>query len=110
MINRRIRNNKKRGSIIKFGFFLYFGFCLFAIVWLKAAVVSLEYELGELDKMRTELLSERKMAVAQRASFFSMGNVEGVAIKHLGMSPAERVNMFVVKRTPAAGPRMASAK
>jgi hypothetical protein len=110
MNTRRARNNKKGGTLINAGFFLYLGFCLFAIVWLKAAVVNLEYDIGRLDKLRADMASERGMAVAQRANFFSMGNVETVAFKRLGMSNAERDNIFFVTRTSAAGPRTASMK
>ncbi len=110
MTGRRSRNNKKRRTFITFFFYLYLGVSLFAIVGLKAAVVNLKYELGNLDRVRADLLNERKMVVAQRSHFFSMGNVEKVAIKRLGMSYADRDNIFFVKRTSAAGPRRASMK
>lgn len=108
MTKRRVRNHKKSGALLKLGFCLYLGFCLFAIVWLRAAVVNLEYEIGELGKLRARLMSDRKIAVAQRANFFSTGNVEKVAQKRLGMNRAERENIFFVKRIPVAGPYRAS--
>ena len=77
---------------------------------MKAAVVNLEYELGKLDRVRSDLLNERKMVVSQRSHFFSMGNVEKVAIKKLGMSYADRDNIFFVRRTSAAGPLRASMR
>ncbi|GBD97396.1 MAG TPA: hypothetical protein ENG83_09720 [Nitrospirae bacterium] len=110
MSSRRTRNNKKKGTLLKFGFFLYLGLCLFTIVWLRTAVFNLEYELGELENQRAELISERKMVAAQRASFFSVGNVENVAINRLGMSRAERENIFFVKSTRAAGAYRASTR
>ncbi|HDH53329.1 MAG TPA: hypothetical protein ENH24_02465 [Nitrospirae bacterium] len=110
MNRRRTKNNKKKGIFLKFGFFLYLGLCLFTIVWLRTAVFNLEYELGELENQRAELISERKMVAAQRASFFSVGNVENVAINRLGMSRAERENIFFVKKTRAAGPYRASTR
>lgn len=110
MIARRARNNTKGGTFVKAGFFIYIGISLLAIVWLKAAVVNLEYELGKLDRLRGDLVSEREMAVVQRANFYSMGNVENVAISRLGMSNPERDNIFFVSRTSAAGPRTASLK
>jgi hypothetical protein len=76
---------------------------------LRTAVVNLEYQLGELDRLRADLIIDRKMVVAERARFFSMRNVEDVAIKRLGMQLAERENIFFVTRTVAAGPRRASA-
>lgn len=110
MSGRRMRNNKKNGTLIKVSFFLYLGFSLFATVWLRAAVVNLEYELGKIDRLRADFLNERKTVVAQRASFISTGNVESVATKQLGMSHAERENIFFVTRTAAAGPHRASMK
>jgi len=110
MTTRRHRNNKKSGTFIKAAFFIYVGFSLLAIVWLKAAVVNLEYELGKLGRLRADLVSEREMAVVHRANFFAMGNVEKVALNRLGMSNPERDNIFFVTRTSAAGPRTASMK
>jgi hypothetical protein len=96
--------------LVKFGFLLYFVLSLFAIIWLKAAVVNMKYELGELDKMKAELVRERKMAVAQRANFYSTEKIEKVALGRLGMTLPMRENVFYVKRTLVAGPYKASLK
>ena len=108
MKNIRVRNHKKRGAFIKIGFAMYLTFCLFAIVWLQASVVNVEYELGDLETQRADLYSERKIVVAQRASFYSSEKIENVAIKRLGMKLSERENVFFVKRTTAAGAYKAS--
>ncbi len=110
MKKNRIRNHKKRGAIIKFGFVMYFAFCLFAIVWLRASVVNIEYELGDLETQRADLYRDRKIVVAQRASFYSAEKIENVAIKRLGMSLPERENIYFVKRTASAGVYKASSK
>jgi cell division protein FtsL len=110
MTGRRVRNNRKRGMFGKVSLFLYLGFSLFATIWLRSAVVNLEYELGDLDRMRAELQIEEKMVAAHRASFFSMRNVEKVATRRLGMRQAERSNIFFVKRAPVAGLHMASMR
>ena len=109
MTKRRTKNGKKK-MLVKFGFLLYFVLCLFAIIWLKAAVVNIKYELGELDKMKAELVRERKMAVAQRANFYSTEKIEKVALNRLGMTLPMRENVYYVKRTMAAGPYKASLK
>jgi cell division protein FtsL len=109
MTKRRTKNGKKK-MLVKFSFLLYFVLCLFAIIWLKAAVVNMKYELGELDKMKTELVRERKMAVAQRANFYSTEKIEKVALDRLGMTLPMRENVYYVKRTMAAGPYKASLK
>lgn len=110
MTGRRMRNNHNRGMFGKVGLFLYVGISLFAIIWLRAAVVNLEYEIGDLDRLRADLLNERKMVVAQRSRFLSMGNVETVAIRKLGMSNAERDKIFFVRRATAAVSHRASLK
>jgi len=95
---------------MKLAFSLYFVFCLFAIIWLKTAVVNLEYELGDIDRQRTDLVRERKMAVAQRASAYSTEKIEKVALNHLGMTLPQRENVFYVKKTAVAGLYKASMK
>lgn len=96
--------------MIKTFFVLYFAVSVFAIVWLKAAVVNLEYEIGDLDRLRAELANDQEFVVAERSKVMSMGHVEKVALRRLGMRYAERKNLFVVTRTIAAGPRRASAR
>ncbi|MBI5409016.1 MAG: cell division protein FtsL [Nitrospirae bacterium] len=106
---RRVKNGRETG-LMKLCLPLYIVFCLFAIIWLKAAVVNLEYELGELDKKRADLIRERKMVVAQRASFYSTEKIEKAAVTSLGMTLPVRGNVFYVKRTQAAVPVKASMK
>lgn len=108
-MNRRMKGNKKR-VVLKLSCFLYIVLCLFAMIWLRATVVNLEYEIGELDKMRADLMRARKMAVAQRANFYSTGKIENVALKRLGMTMPERQNVYYVKRRLVAGPYRASMK
>jgi cell division protein FtsL len=109
MTKRRTKNSKNK-ALVKFGFFLYIVLSLFTIIWLKAAVVNIKYELGELDKTKAELVRERKLVVAKRANFYSTERIEKVALNRLGMTMPMRENVFYVKRTPAAGPYKASMK
>ncbi len=110
MTGRRIRNHKTKGAFLKCGFFLYMGFCLFAVIWLKAAVVNLEYELGDLDGMRAELITETRIMTATRANHYSSEKIEKVALKRLGMTLSDRENVYSVRRTAVAGPYKASLK
>jgi hypothetical protein len=73
-------------------------------------VVSLEYEIGDLDRMRADLKREKKMVIAKRSNFYSTEKIEKVAFKRLGMTLPERGNVFLVKRTRVAGPFKASMK
>ena len=108
-MNRRERKNKKR-CLLKFGYFLYIGLCLFSIIWLRATVVHMEYEIGELDKHRADLTRERKMVVAQRANYLSSEKIEKLAYRNLGMTFSKRANVFYVNRTNTAGPLKASMR
>ena len=80
MTKRRTKNSKNK-ALVKFGFFLYIVLSLFTIIWLKAAVVNIKYELGELDKTKAELVRERKLVVAKRANFYSTERIEKVKQK-----------------------------
>ena len=108
-MNRRMKGNKKK-VVLKLSCFLYIGLCLFSIIWLRATVVNLEYEIGDLDRMRADLLRESKMVVAQRANFYSTGKIEKVALKRLGMTMPVRQNVFYVNRSQGARPYRASMK
>jgi cell division protein FtsB len=106
---RRMKGNKKR-FVLKLSCFLYIVLCLFLMIWLRAAVVNLEYEIGDLDKQRVDLVRERKIMVARRANFYSTGKIEKVALRRLGMTMPERQNVYYVKRRLAAGPYRTSLK
>ncbi len=110
MNGRRIKNTRKRTALIKAAFFLYVCVCLFAIVSLRTAVFNLEYELGKLNRLRADLVRERKMVVARSASLYSTQRIEDTAVKRLGMTMPERENVFFVKRTSRAGPYRASMR
>ncbi len=110
MSGRRVKNSQKSGTLVKVGFFLYVCFCLFTIVSLRTAVFNLEYKLGELNKLKADLVRERKMVVAQSANFYSTRKIEDMAIKRLGMTMPERENVFFVRRTASAGPYRASMR
>ena len=108
-MNGRARGRKK-GMFLKFLFVVYMAFCLFSIVWLRAAIVNLEYELGELDKKRFALLRERKIVVARRANFYSTEKIEKVAMKRLGMALPERGNIYYVNASPGVSTYRTSMK
>ncbi len=110
MTGRRVRNHKRKGVFLKFGFFLYLGVCLFSVIWLKAAVVNLEYELGDLDGMRAQLINETRLMTSTRANHYSSEKIEKVALKRLGMTLSDRENVYFVRRTAVAGPYRASLK
>lgn len=102
MTIRRIKKNKK-WMLLKFSLFLYLVVGLFTLVWFRTEVVSLEYELGVLNKQKTSLIREQKLVTAKRANFYSAKNIEETAVKVLGMSPLDRKNIYYVEITTGAG-------
>lgn len=109
MMTRRVKRHKRWG-LLKFCFFLFVFISVFAIVWLRTAVVNLGYELSELEKQKTLLLREGRLISAERANLYSVGKIEEVAIKQLGMSFPKREKIFFVKKTRGAAPYKASIK
>jgi len=109
MTTRRAKRHKK-GIFLKVSLIAYMGICLFSIIWLRAAVTNIEYELGELNGLKANLVGERKMIVAKRSSYYSTEKIEKVATKRLGMIMQERHNVYYVKRRSPASSYKASLK
>ncbi|MBI4843328.1 MAG: cell division protein FtsL [Nitrospirae bacterium] len=103
MTTRRRKQNKK-WMLLKLGLFIYLIAGVFTIIWFRTEVVSLEYELGELNRQKTGFIREQRLIMAERASFYSVKNIEETAVKVLGMSPPERKNIYYVERTEGAVP------
>lgn len=103
MTPRRLKKNK-RWTIIKFCFFLYVFIGVFALTWLRTTVVNLEYDLSQLGDQKMALVREGRLLSAERASLYSVGKIEEVAIKELGMSFPKREEIFFVKKTTGAAP------
>lgn len=102
MTIRRIKK-KKKWAFLKFSLFMYIFMGVFALIWFRTEVVSLEYELGELNRQKTGLIREQRLVMAKRANFYSAKNIEDTAVKVLGMKPPERENIYFVERTEGAG-------
>jgi len=107
MVTRRIKRTKRR-LLLKMGLLLYFVAGLFLLVWLRTAIVSMEYELAELNTQKMALLREERYLMAKRASLYAAKRIEDVAMKRLGMDVPDRENIFYVKRAKGAGAYMAS--
>ena len=62
--------------------FMYKPFCiiillfgLFGMVWLRAGVVSISYDLRNLEEKKMEALKDRKMLLADRSKVISLANI-----------------------------------
>jgi cell division protein FtsL len=107
MTARRIKRSKS-WLLLKLGLLLYLVVGLFVLVWLRAKIVNMEYELAELNAEKLALLKEERYLLAERASLYSAKRVEDIATKRLGMDLPDRENIFYVKRTRQAGAYVAS--
>ena len=104
-MNRRRTGSRKLGRVVfRVMFCMYLVLSLFVTVWLRTAVTKLEYDIGDKDRMRADLIIAREMVVAKRESYSSMKNVEKVAGRRLGMKRADRDNIFIVTRNASANP------
>ena len=65
-------------------------FGIFGLVWLRSSIRSVEYEIGALQKELGGVLKERKLLVAERASLFSIQQVETAASGKLGLGFPDR--------------------
>src|SRR5512147_2323245 len=69
---------------------------LFALVWLRSGVVSIEYRLSELEKTKRELMRDKKVLAAEKARLLSVARFEqGVAE---GFAFPDRVKVVHVMR------------
>ncbi len=106
MTARRLKKDK-RWALIKFCLLTYIVMAFFSLIWLRNEVVSFEKEIGQMENKKTKLMSAAAKASAERATLYSVANVEEVAMK-LGMSAPKRERIFTVKKTTGAIPYKAS--
>ncbi len=79
----------------------------FGLVKLRAAIVSVEYEIGKLEKQKVDLLTERKALQAEFSSLLSLRSVEG---RELALVFPNRDRVIYVKREEGNKPFATSLK
>lgn len=55
-------------------------FAIFAILWVRSNVISVEYRLSSLEEKKKEMLNERRLLLAEKASltsFVRINNADG---------------------------------
>lgn len=70
---------------------------VFTIVWIRSAVVSLEYQLSSLDHKKIELMKEGKVLGAERASLIAVKRFEAVASADGNLVFPDRMKVVHVK-------------
>ncbi|MGB9715277.1 MAG: hypothetical protein ACPL1G_02520 [Thermodesulfovibrionales bacterium] len=95
-----IYGNRKRNI-----FFLLKPLCIvlllianFGLIWLKSNVISLEYNISNLEKKKEECLRERKILFAERANLQSFEVINSSLSEDYGFVFPNRVKVIHVKR------------
>ncbi|MDH5768533.1 MAG: hypothetical protein OEZ31_06195 [Nitrospirota bacterium] len=83
-------------------------FGLFGLVWFRSHVVTLEYNLSDLEKKKIECLKERKMLLAEKANVLSFRKVEASLSKNQGFVFPDRIRVIHVKKQKESLPHKAS--
>lgn len=56
-------------------------FAIFAILWIRSNVISMEYRLSSLEEKKKKMLNERRLLLAEKSSltsFVRINNVDGL--------------------------------
>jgi hypothetical protein len=81
---------------------------IFSIVGLRSNVRAMEYSIASLEKTRAEILKERKMLLAEKASVLSIKNVKSRGDGQVGLIFPDRTKVTYVKQGDISGPLKAS--
>lgn len=86
---------------LKYLFFIFLICSFFAIVWLRSSLVTIEYEISNLETKKQEAQRETRILVAERAEILSSHKIKLVSAKE-GLSRVDRTRILVVKRSTEA--------
>lgn len=79
----------------------------FSLVWLKSNVLTLEYKIGVLEKMKTEHIKERRLLLAEKAGLQSLERLEASSMENDSFVFPDRVRVIHVKRQKGSLPHKA---
>ncbi|MEW6003512.1 MAG: hypothetical protein AB1638_12825 [Nitrospirota bacterium] len=71
---------------------------VFSIIWVRSKVVTLEYNLGDLEKKKVESLKKSKMLHAEKVSLLSFKGIEGSLGKDYDFVFPDRVRVVYLKK------------
>jgi hypothetical protein len=83
-------------------------FAQFGLVWLKSNVITLEYNISNLEKKKAECLNEKKVLFAEKAGLQSFENIESSLSGNYGFVFPDRVKVIHVKKQKGSLPYKAS--
>lgn len=70
----------------------------FGLIWLKSNVISLEYDISNLEKKKEECLKEKKVLFAEKANLQSFETINSSLSEDYGFVFPNRVKVIHVKR------------
>ena len=80
----------------------------FSLVWLKSNVLTLEYKIGVLEKMKAEHIKERRLLLAEKVGLQSLERLEASSMESDSFVFPDRVKVIHVKRQGGSLPHKAS--
>lgn len=80
----------------------------FSLIWLKSNVLTLEYKIGLLEKMKAEHIKERRLLLADKAGLQSLEKLEASSMENDGFVFPDRVRVIHIKRQRGPLPHKAS--
>jgi hypothetical protein len=83
-------------------------FGVFGLVYLRSSFVRLEYSVGDLEKRKTDCLSERKMLLAEKTSLLSFAKLEESPDADEGFVLPDRIKVIHVEKQKSFLPYKAS--
>lgn len=87
--------------IIKPLFVIFILCSIFATIWLKSSLVTIEYQISSLENKKMEKQREMRLLVAERAEHLSFQKIKLITAKE-GLSRADRTRVLIVKRSTDA--------
>jgi len=93
----RLMKKSRWHSIFKPAFIIFLLISIFATVWLRSGVVSLEYKISNLEKRKNEIARDIKVIAAQKSSLLSVGRLESASSNQFVFP--DRAKVVFVKRT-----------
>lgn len=101
----RLMRKSKWYNIFKPAFIVFLLISVFAMIWLRSGVVSLEYKISELEKKKNEMARDIKVIAAEKSSLLSVGRLTSTSNQFVF---PDRVRVVFVQRTDTSETSKAS--
>ncbi len=93
----KITRKSMLSYIVKPLFCIFLLCSVFAIVWLRSNLISIEYEISRLESEKIQKQRETRLLVAERAEILSFQKIKLVTVKQ-GLDLVDRTRVLKVKR------------